>query len=48
MRLRPCRPPGHQCAPDAPEPLTPEQMFEGGTNVYSNWMTWLWRLLDRR
>ena len=25
-------------APEAPEPLTPEQMFEGGTNVYSNWI----------
>jgi hypothetical protein len=25
-------------APAAPEPLTPEQMFEGGTNVYSNWI----------
>ena len=25
-------------APEAPEPLTPEQMFEGGTNTYSNWV----------
>jgi hypothetical protein len=25
-------------APEAPEPLTPEQMFEGGTNVYGNWV----------
>jgi len=24
--------------PDLPEPLTPEEMFEGGTNVYSNWI----------
>ena len=24
--------------PSLPEPLTPEQMFEGGTNVYSNWI----------
>jgi hypothetical protein len=24
--------------PTLPEPLTPEQMFEGGTNVYSNWI----------
>src|SRR5436190_16763759 len=22
----------------APEPLTPEQMFEGGTNAYNNWI----------
>ncbi len=25
-------------AAEAPEPLTPEQMFEGGTNTYSNWI----------
>jgi hypothetical protein len=24
--------------PELPEPLTPEQMFEGGTNAYSNWI----------
>jgi hypothetical protein len=24
--------------PEAPEPLTPEQMFEGGTNAYINWI----------
>jgi hypothetical protein len=24
--------------PETPEPLTPEQMFEGGTNVYNNWI----------
>ena len=24
--------------PALPEPLTPEQMFEGGTNTYSNWI----------
>ncbi len=24
--------------PELPEPLTPEQMFEGGTNTYSNWI----------
>jgi hypothetical protein len=24
--------------PTLPEPLTPEQMFEGGTNAYSNWI----------
>jgi len=30
---------GHTNAPPAlPEPLTPEQMFEGGTNAYSNWI----------
>jgi len=25
-------------APTAPEPLTPEQMFEGGTNTFINWV----------
>ena len=24
--------------PSAPAPLTPEEMFEGGTNVYNNWI----------
>src|SRR3974390_522577 len=24
--------------PPPPPPLTPEQMFEGGTNTYSNWI----------
>ena len=24
--------------PELPEPLTPEEMFEGGTNAYSNWI----------
>src|SRR5215210_6623912 len=26
--------------PTAPKPLTPEQMFEGGTNAYNNWIDW--------
>jgi hypothetical protein len=26
--------------PPAPKPLTPEQMFEGGTNTYNNWVDW--------
>jgi hypothetical protein len=29
---------GTNAAPVAPEPVTPEQMFEGGTNTFSNWI----------
>ena len=29
---------GTNAPPAAPEPLPPEQMFEGGTNTYSNWI----------